>query len=144
LICVKLAGTWQVSDAGKNDWIAATVPGWIHIDLPKAGKIPDPFYRDNEQAVKWVGETDWKYKRAFQVSGELLQRDRVLLRCTRVVGVALFERLRCQLFGQLHPHRPWIAQNDHAETGSNHDAARVREGFTNSQSLSHLPNLINI
>jgi beta-mannosidase len=81
LICVNLAGAWQVSDADKNDWIAATVPGCIHTDLLKAGKIPDPFYRDNESKVKWVGETDWKYKRAFQVSDELLQRDRVLLRC---------------------------------------------------------------
>ena len=76
-----LGGAWQVTPADKNDWIAATVPGCVHTDLLKAGKIPDPFYRDNEKAVQWVGETDWKYKRTFLVSGELLQRDRVLLRC---------------------------------------------------------------
>ena len=68
---VSLDGAWQMSAADKNDWIAATVPGCVHTDLLKAGKIPDPFYRDNENSVQWVGETNWKYKRAFQVSGEL-------------------------------------------------------------------------
>jgi len=40
-------------------------PGCIHTDLLRAGKIPDPFYRDNEQAVQWVGETNWLYRRTF-------------------------------------------------------------------------------
>ena len=56
LICVNLAGAWQVSAADKNDWFAATVPGCIHTDLLKGGIIPDPFYRDNGQAVKLVDE----------------------------------------------------------------------------------------
>jgi len=34
------------------------VPGCIHTDLLAAGKIADPFYRDNEKDVQWVGETD--------------------------------------------------------------------------------------
>jgi beta-galactosidase/beta-glucuronidase len=66
LTCVSLDGGWQVSDADKNDWIAATVPGCIHTDLLKGGIIPDPFYRDNEPAVKWVGETDWNTNAPFK------------------------------------------------------------------------------
>ena len=46
---LNLGGEWQVSQAGKNDWIPATVPGCVHTDLLAAGKIPDPFYRDNEK-----------------------------------------------------------------------------------------------
>ncbi len=76
-----LNGAWQVSEAGKDDWIPATVPGCVHTDLLAAGKIPDPFYRDNENAVQWVGHGNWTYKRNFNVPDDVLKNDRVLLRC---------------------------------------------------------------
>lgn len=78
---LKLTGTWSVSEAGKDEWFSATVPGCVHTDLLAAGKIPDPFYRDNENAVQWVGKSNWVYKRAFFVPREVLKNDRVLLRC---------------------------------------------------------------
>ena len=62
---LSLDGDWQVSQAGKNDWIPATVPGGTYTDLLAAGKIPDPFYRDNEKSVQWVGDSDWVYKRTL-------------------------------------------------------------------------------
>jgi beta-mannosidase len=76
-----LNGDWQVAQEGKDDWIPARVPGCIHTDLLAARKIPDPFYRENEQAVQWVGETNWIYRRRFDAPPDLLARDRVLLRC---------------------------------------------------------------
>ena len=79
--CLNLGGEWKVSQAGKDDWIPATVPGCVHTDLLASQKIPDPFYRDNEKAVQWVGESDWIYKRTFNVPEEVLKNDRVLLRC---------------------------------------------------------------
>jgi len=78
---LNLNGDWQVAKAGTEDWIPATVPGCIHTDLLAAGKIPDPFYRQNERDVQWVGDTNWLYRRSFQVSAEALQHDRVLLCC---------------------------------------------------------------
>jgi beta-mannosidase len=78
---LSLNGGWQVSQAGKNDWIPAAVPGCVHTDLLAAGRIPDPFYRENEKAVQWVGESDWVYKRAFDVPEAILKNDCVLLRC---------------------------------------------------------------
>lgn len=78
---LKLNGNWQVAEAGKADWIPANVPGCVHTDLLAAGKIEDPFYRDNEKAVQWVSKTDWIYRRTFDVPEEVLQNDRVLLRC---------------------------------------------------------------
>jgi len=78
---LSLNGDWQVAQMDKEDWIPATVPGNVHTDLMKAGEIPDPFFRDNADKVKWVGEADWIYKRQFQVPDDLLKRDRVLLRC---------------------------------------------------------------
>ena len=78
---LSLDGDWQVSQAGKNDWIPATVPGGTYTDLLAAGKIPDPFYRDNEKSVQWVGDSDWIYKRTFDVPDDVLNNERVLLRC---------------------------------------------------------------
>jgi len=48
-------------------WLPAEVPGHVHLDLLRAGAIPDPFYRLNERAVAWVDETDWVYETTFQV-----------------------------------------------------------------------------
>jgi len=81
LLRVSLAGAWQVSATGSNDWFAATVPGCIHTDLLAAGRIPDPFYRDNEKRVQWISELGWTYRRTFPVTPELLQREHLLLRC---------------------------------------------------------------
>ena len=78
---LNLGGPWRVSQAGKNKWIPAMVPGCIHTDLLAAGEIPDPFYRDNEKIVQWVTEADWIYQRTFDVPEEILKNDRVLLRC---------------------------------------------------------------
>jgi hypothetical protein len=55
-VCLDLGGAWQVAQEGKSDWLPATVPGNVHTDLMKAGKIPDPFFRDNESKVQWLTE----------------------------------------------------------------------------------------
>src|SRR5512140_91729 len=78
---IDLNGRWQAAKVGSKEWITATVPGCIHTDLLAAGKIPDPFYRDNEQALQWIGETNWVFRRTFRVPARFLRHDRVLLRC---------------------------------------------------------------
>ncbi len=81
LVRFDLGGRWQVSASGSNDWFGATVPGCIHTDLLAAKRMPDPFYRDNESRVQWVGEQDWTYRRTFQVTGEFYAHEHLLLRC---------------------------------------------------------------
>ena len=81
LTTLDLGGQWQVREAGARKSVPATVPGSIHTDLLAAGRIPDPFYRDNESRVQWLQDRDWVYAREFTVPAELLGRDRVLLRC---------------------------------------------------------------
>ncbi len=78
---LNLDGPWQVAKAASGESLPATVPGCIHTDLLAAGKIPDPFYRENEKDVQWVGEADWVYQRSFPVPESVLKSDRVLLRC---------------------------------------------------------------
>lgn len=44
------------------NWMPATVPGVVPTDLLASRLIPDPFYRDNEQKLQWMGLTDWEYR----------------------------------------------------------------------------------
>jgi len=76
-----LGGSWRVAMEGSDETIPATVPGCIHTDLMAAGKIPDPFFGENETLVQWVGETNWIYRRSFELPDEILSRAHVLLRC---------------------------------------------------------------
>lgn len=76
-----LCGTWEVRSVQETSTIPASVPGCIHTDLLAAGKIEDPYYRDNEARLMWIGETDWIYRRTFDVPAELLNETRVYLHC---------------------------------------------------------------
>jgi len=60
---LSLNGDWTLYQQGKEESIKATVPGCVHTDLLSAEEIKDPFYRDNEKNILWIGETDWSYKR---------------------------------------------------------------------------------
>lgn len=60
-------------------WHAATVPGMVQSDLLSATLLPDPYYRDNEAKVQWVGLSDWQYETTFTVDQATLQRDHVEL-----------------------------------------------------------------
>lgn len=81
MFIIDLAGEWKVKQAGGKKSIAAEVPGCVHMDLLRAGRIEDPYYRDNESRLQWIGETDWVYTRKFTIDPEILNCERVILRC---------------------------------------------------------------
>lgn len=53
---------WNCGESGKPINIPAEVPGCIHTDLIRAGKISDPFLGTNEKDCQWVGEKNWVYE----------------------------------------------------------------------------------
>ena len=65
------AADWAMRQAGNAEWLPAVVPGGVHTDLMAAGKIPDPFFADNEIKVQWVAEAEWEYKAVFSVPAAL-------------------------------------------------------------------------
>lgn len=83
-----LNGAWQLSSPQRPSSFAATVPGCVHTDLLAAGIIEDPYYRDNELDVQWIGETDWTYRRTFSVDPAVLDHTRVLLCCNGLDTIA--------------------------------------------------------
>ncbi len=58
-------------------WMPATVPGVVQTDLIALRKLPDPYLRDNESRVQWVGLSDWQYRTQLLVDGETLKHDHV-------------------------------------------------------------------
>ncbi len=74
-------GPWSLravnGPPGFGVWIPAEVPGCVHTDLLRAGKIPDPFSGTNEKALQWIEHTDWEYRSTFVADSALLGRDRI-------------------------------------------------------------------
>ena len=51
---VDLGGSWLFKATDEEEWLPAVVPGTVHTDLLRAGRLEDPYYRDNELKVQWV------------------------------------------------------------------------------------------
>jgi beta-mannosidase len=64
---------WRFREVGKDKWYPATVPGCVHTDLLNNKLIEDPFYRDNEQRLQWIGKTEWEYQTTFKIAPDILQ-----------------------------------------------------------------------
>ena len=78
-----LESGWQfraVANADQSDvkeWHPAQVPGVVQTDLLTNKLIPDPFDRDNEFHLQWVGLADWEYQTTFQVDAAALAHEHV-------------------------------------------------------------------
>src|SRR5215472_9184324 len=48
-----------------SGWVAVAVPGDVHRALIAAGRIPDPFYDQNESASAWMEQREWWYRLTF-------------------------------------------------------------------------------
>jgi beta-mannosidase len=53
------------------------VPGCVHTDLLRAGKIPDPYRDLNEHKLQWIGHTDWQYRTTFVADEQLFPHERI-------------------------------------------------------------------
>ncbi len=74
---VLLTEDWRFRQIGTKRWYAATVPGCVHTDLLSSGVIADPFYRDNEKKLQWIGKTDWEYICEFTLRPEILEQSNI-------------------------------------------------------------------
>lgn len=71
---------WEFRSCGDEEWLPATVPGTVHTDLLKNGKIEDPFYGTNEHNLQWIDKKDWEYQTTLQLGEEWLE-----LTCTELI-----------------------------------------------------------
>ena len=70
---ISLNGRWTL---GMEEWrgeaIEAEVPGEVHLDLIRAGKMEEPLYGTNAKKCQWVEEKEWWYRKEFEVEEKLL------------------------------------------------------------------------
>ena len=121
MIELSLDGNWTLRDSRQElDALQATVPGCVHTDLLAAGKIPDPWYRDNETKIHWVFQKDWIYERSFTVDADFLDRS-----CAKLVFEGLDTLCTVELNGQVvleadNMHRIWeVEVKQHLREGAN-------------------------
>ena len=65
MIKLQLHENWQLCNIRQLDWIPAQIPGDIYAALLKTGKMPDPFFGDNEYQAKALMEEDYEYRTVF-------------------------------------------------------------------------------
>ena len=86
-----LNGTWQVrpeamacaGEAGlaqvrqeREGWIPARVPGEIHLDLIRAGQMPEPAVGANMPKCRWPETKSWWYRTTFELGATFLRHER--------------------------------------------------------------------
>ncbi|MEK3723169.1 beta-mannosidase [Paenibacillus sp. FSL H8-0034] len=90
---VELSGEWKVASYPKNEssqdkcpdltdleWIEASVPGAVHYDLMKVGKLTNPFESSAAaHEAAWVAQTDWIYHNEFSVDKASTASSRTVL-----------------------------------------------------------------
>ncbi len=111
---------WTLERTGSADRVAAVVPGCTFTDLQRAGRIPDPFVGRNEEALHWLDDTAWTYRRAFEVASDLHTHDQVELVCEGLdtVGTVLVNGREVGRFENMH--RVWrFAVREALRPGSN-------------------------
>ena len=115
-----LSGTWQFRQSGSREWLPATVPGGVHSDLLALGRIPDPFVADNEKKVQWVAESDWEYRRSFNLETALANEEHQTLVCDGLDTLAEVFLNGKQLGNTDNMFRRWAWEvNDLLKAGEN-------------------------
>ncbi len=109
----RIGGTGDPPGTLPSRPMSATVPGVVHLDLVRDGVIPQPDHGDGEAAQRWVGRTDWRYRRRLAVGDlpepvdgtEGVVTELVFDSIDTVATIRLGDRTLGAVENQFHPHR---------------------------------------
>jgi beta-mannosidase len=59
-----------------DGWLPAQVPGEIHLDLMRAGQMPEPTVGANMPACRWPETKSWWYRTSFQLDEAFTRHER--------------------------------------------------------------------
>lgn len=77
---IEIHTNWNMRRADETETIPATVPGSVYGDLLAAGKMEDPFWKDNEEEATKLMDYDYEYETSFDCPDEMIGCDEVILR----------------------------------------------------------------
>ncbi|WP_288244363.1 glycoside hydrolase family 2 protein [uncultured Chryseobacterium sp.] len=70
---------WKFKNSKENNWLTASVPGTVHLDLINNKIIPDPYKDENEKKVQWIENENWDYQTSFNISSKDLENQNIEL-----------------------------------------------------------------
>ncbi|MBE3577555.1 MAG: hypothetical protein IMX00_07660 [Limnochordales bacterium] len=62
----------------REKWVKACVPGDVHLDLLRAGIIPEPMEGRNFAELEWVEQEEWWYLCSFNLTEEQVEAGRTV------------------------------------------------------------------
>lgn len=78
---MNLNGTWELRDETGAELCPVEVPGTVISGLCAAGRLENPYYRENEYKVRELFWKDYQFVRSFVVECRLLEESEVNLVC---------------------------------------------------------------
>jgi beta-mannosidase len=102
-----LNGNWKMREVSQNQWLDAVIPGSVMSVLLKHGKAPDPHYRLNEYEVRELFRKDYEFVRKFNVSEELIEKEKIELICYGLDTLAEIYLNDILLAKTNNMHRTW-------------------------------------
>ena len=124
-LVVDLDGGWRFRQGSANgskegEWLPATVPGDVHLDLLANKKISDPFFRDNEKQLQWIEKANWEYELDFEAGADLLKRANIELVFEGLDAAAEVDVNGAHVLGADNMFRTWrVPVKGHLHAGKN-------------------------
>ncbi len=78
---LSLNGTWNMRRTEDGELLTSTVPGSVADTLLFHGKMDDPYWRDNENKVLPLFNSDYIFERSFSIESTYLNHRHIYLRC---------------------------------------------------------------
>ncbi len=110
---LELDAAWRMREeyGGRRkagDWITATIPGCVHTDLIRTGKIEHPFYGTNEKDCQWIESKSWVYETLpFSVPIDIFSKSKIALRFNGLDTYAQLQLNGVDILTSNNAHRSW-------------------------------------
>lgn len=124
---IDLCGSWKMRAASQAQWLSCTIPGSVCSTLLSHGKLPDPYWRDNEQKIQPVFDEDYLFSKTFSVDEAVIGCHTVELCCDGLDTIAELTLNGIQIGSADNMHRSWRFDCKQAlQVGENHLEIRFR------------------
>lgn len=109
MLTLDLNGAWRMRPADDPVFLPASVPGSVYADYLAAGRLEDPFWRDNEDAAYRLMDQDFLYERTFTPDEALLASPHIEIVFEGLDTLCDVALNGVSLFSADNMHRTWVA-----------------------------------
>lgn len=139
MIVQSLDGVWKLTatnayenNAGisSGDTFDIAIPGDVHFELLKQGRIEDPYYGTQELDTLWIGKSDWSIERDFEYHRQL-GRTYLCLEKVDTTATLFINGMMVAAFDNEH-HIHYLDITDFLDEGQNN----IVFAFTSSEKIA--------